>query len=98
MLNAKQKKRLRRPGDLWGGGGDTEAKHRRRGGGGDPEAKHRRRGGGHPEAKHRRRGGGGHPEAKHRRRGGGGSTSPALGLFGTANGELSQSLFVIICK
>ena len=28
------------------GGGDPEAKHRRRGGGGDPEAKHRRRGGG----------------------------------------------------
>ena len=28
-----------------GGGGGTEAKHRRRGGGGDPEAKHRRRGG-----------------------------------------------------
>ena len=33
-------------------------------------------------------GGGGHPEAKHRRRGGG-VDLPPLGLFGTANGELS---------
>ena len=70
MLNAKQTKRLRRPGGLRGGGGDTEAKHRRRGGGVVTRRRNTDGGGGVVTRRRNTDGGGGRPGGETQTEGG----------------------------